>query len=364
LLDLQQKEEEKKAKGNKDALMRIQHEYQLKSIQSYRDYRDQQLTILESSSTEIEAAHKAELSRVNQLQKDAIDGWLESMRDARKQDIKESKDNMALIREEEKLKQDLLRDSITATMELTRSLYELFFKKLEEKSEEQKRIESEALAEVEDKEKAGVLTKMQAEEEKARISLYYESVQQELMERQKRAERDMFLLQQAITIAEIWFSTAKNIASPIENPLKALTGMHLAIAAAQTAIVAAQAIPMFAEGGTMEKTGKAVLGDGGKNELGILPDGRFFVTPDIPTMYHLPKDTRILPDVNAIDIHSLIGMKQAMPQMSQGHESMAILRSIDRSLKSQKGGNFYGMPLIKQISQSERYSYRKRGLMN
>ena len=40
------------------------------------------------------------------------------------------------------------------------------------------------------------------------------------------------------------------------------------------------------------------------------------------------------------------------------------LKQTNRLLKTQKSGNFYGMPLIRQIQQGEYISQRKRGLLN
>jgi hypothetical protein len=369
LLEEQKKEEQALAKGNADELKRIEDEYYLKSLETFRDYKREQVKILREAEKDIETSIETENNVITDVRKTAIDGWLDMQRKARENNIKDAKEaaekELQIQKKKDDLVRDLVRESITAIIEITNNLYTLYFQKLEEQKNQFERIENEKLLDIKDKEAAGVLTKAQAEEEKARVTSYYASIDEELRRKKEEAEKRNFLINQAFALAEVWINYAKAVAS-VENLLAngLLTPLYTGIALASTGIIAAQTIPMFAEGGTMDSTGKAVLGDGRKKELGILPDGRMFITPDKPTIYDLPKGTHILPDVNSIDIRSLMTAKQIMPSYSGNNSDIVVLKSIEKAIKSQKGSNFYGMPLIKQISQSDRYSYRKRGLIN
>jgi len=243
--------------------------------------------------------------------------------------------------------------------------YERYIDKLEETAEKEKRIEDEKLRDLDDREKAGVITKQQAEEEKLRIEAYSMSVQDELDRQKDETERKQFLLEQAAAIARIWvdFATASG---SLENLLAggAFTPLYLGIALASTGLAAAQAIPYFAEGGIMEKSGLAVLGDGGKHEVAISPSGQYFISDNKPTMYNLEKGTEIKPDINRMDLASILALKQVMPEMKDNTELLSELRNVTNAVKSQRQGNFYGMPLIKQIENRNKYSSRSRSLMN
>lgn len=268
-----------------------------------------------------------------------------------------------------KAQQDLQVEIAEQTVELLQNIwngfYDLYFKKLEEEKDRVKTIETEKLNEITDKEEAGVLTKTQAEEEKARASAYYQSIQDDLDEKKKKADRDKFLLEQAAAIATIWINWAIATSNPTNLiALGTLTPLYTAIAAISTATALAQTIPYFAEGGVMDKEGKAVLGDGGKRELAISPSGNFFISKDTPTMYNLEKGTQILPDVNKVDLMGILALKQVMPQQGDDRMLVSEMRNITKAIQAQKQGNFYGMPLIKQLDSRSRYSSRSRSLMD
>lgn len=243
--------------------------------------------------------------------------------------------------------------------------YERYIDKLEETAEKEKRIEDERLSDIDDREKAGVITKQQAEEEKLRIEAYSMSVQDELDRQKEETERKQFILEQAAAIARIWvdFATASG---SLENLLAhgAFTPLYLGIALASTGLAAAQAIPYFKDGVESSPEGLAVLGDGYKHELAITPSGQYFISDNKPTMYNLEKGTQILPDINRMDLASVLALRQVMPEMKENVEIINELKKVTSAVKQQKHGNFYGMPLIKQIENRNKFSSRSKSLMN
>lgn len=243
--------------------------------------------------------------------------------------------------------------------------YERYFQKLDEERKKVEDIENEKLQTTEDLESAGIITKEQAESDKARISAYYASIQDQIDKDQEEAEKKKFLLGQVAALAEVWINFAA-ASSSLENLLLggALTPLYLGIASTSTALIAAQSIPYFAEGGIMDKNGMAMLGDGGKKELAISPSGKFFISNDTPTMYNLEKGTQILPDVNKLDLMSILALKQVMPNIGSDRGVLNELKNVTKAIQSQKSGNFYGMPLIKQLDNRSRYSSRNKSLMN
>lgn len=243
--------------------------------------------------------------------------------------------------------------------------FERYFNQLDEKSEKFKKIEEEELQTIEDKEKVGVLTKEEADKRKEQSSKYYQSVQEQIDRDREKAERRKFLAEQAYALTSVAINTALGISKYLSNPVTAplvpfITGAGIA----QAAIIAAQTIPYFAEGGVMEHTGLAVLGDGGKSELALTPQGKFFLTSNQPELHNLEKGTRIYPDASKVDINKVLSMHRSSSVAIKDDKVYNEIRQTNRLLKTQKNGNFYGMPLIRQIQQGEYISQRKRGLLN
>ena len=248
--------------------------------------------------------------------------------------------------------------------------FERYFNQLDEKSEKFKKIEKEELQTIKDKEKAGVLTKEEADKRKKQSSKYYQSVQEQIDRDREKAERRKFLAEQAFALGQVAIATALGVAQATANSVitagasLALIPVIVGAGITQAAIIAAQTIPYFAEGGVMEHTGLAVLGDGGKSELALTPQGKFFLTSNQPELHSLEKGTRIYPDASKVDINKVLSMHRGSSVAIKDDKVYNELKQTNRLLKMQKSGNFYGMPLIRQIQQSEYISQRKRGLLN
>jgi len=238
-------------------------------------------------------------------------------------------------------------------------------KEEEPKKEVDEKIEDEKLKGIEDREKAGVITAKQAEEEKARSKDYYASVQDQIDKEQKNKEREKFLWEQAAAIAKIWVNFAM-ASSSLENMLVggAFTPLYLQLAGASTALAIAQTIPYFKDGTENSPEGLAVLGDGFKHELGISPDGKMFISDNKPTLYDLDKGTKIFPDINKLDLLSVLNANKAGYKFNDESDMIKELKGIKKAVSLQRSGNFYGMPLIRQIGNSNRYSNRNKSLMN
>lgn len=247
--------------------------------------------------------------------------------------------------------------------------FERYFNQLDEKSEKFKKIEEEELQTIEDKEKAGVLTKEEADKRKEQSAKYYQSVQEQIDRDREKAERRKFLTEQAFALGKVAMATALGVAQATANSVitagasLALIPIIIGAGITQGAIIAAQTIPYFAEGGVMEHTGLAVLGDGGKSELALTPQGKFFLTSNQPELHSLEKGTRIYPDASKVDINKVLSMHRGSSVAIKDDKVYNELKQTNRLLKTQKSGNFYGMPLIRQIQQGEYISQRKRGLL-
>jgi hypothetical protein len=71
-----------------------------------------------------------------------------------------------------------------------------------------------------------------------------------------------------------------------------------ALGAAQIAAVLATPVPTYAHGTDDHIGGAAIVGDGGRREIALMPDGRIGITPDSPTLVDLPKHTTVFPDAD------------------------------------------------------------------
>lgn len=104
----------------------------------------------------------------------------------------------------------------------------------------------------------------------------------------------------AITLAGIKATVAALGSIPYTPANIALSAFTGAIYAAQLAVAIATPIPKYrsGKGAFDDYEGLAVVGDGGKREMRIKPDGTLQLTPDVPTVTHVEARERIHPDAN------------------------------------------------------------------
>ena len=141
------------------------------------------------------------------------------------------------------------------------------------------------------------LKKEVLEQEKARKD---EQLQKKInKEKEKQAKVD-----KAAALVQAGIGTALAIIAALSTQPFLPLGPSMAILAGvlggiQIAAIAAAPIPKFAEGTENHKGGPAILGDGGKAELAILPDGSMFKSASKDTLYDLPSGTKVKPDFDA-----------------------------------------------------------------
>ena len=265
-----------------------------------------------------------------------------------------------------KIVEDSKATVISKSIDVLKSLWDSYYQyqadKLDATLDKQTKINTESVKQYEDETNAGKHSAKELSDFKDRTAAYQASQDEENARKKKELAKQEFLEKQAFAVAEIWINYAINVAKEGVNLVA--QGWLLASAIASTALVAAQTIPAFAEGGTMDKDGKALIGDGGKNELIMTPTGDWYVSPKVPTVVDMQAGTKIFPDINKLDLNSFLAMAQVQPQMLKTDNLEKEIKGLRQDVRNQKQGNFYGMPLIRQLNNSSRYSARKRGLMN
>ena len=258
-------------------------------------------------------------------------------------------------------KTSIASDVIDTLKSLWDSYYQYQEDKIEKDLDKQTRINDERIKQYEDETEAGLHTAKELSDFKERATVYQQSVEEEAARKKEELQKKQFLTEQAFAIGQVWINYAINVAKAGVNAIA--QAWLLGSAIASTALITAQSIPAFEQGGVVAKDGTILAGEK-RHELAILPDGSFFVTANKPTLYDVPKDTEIRPDLNKIDIMELLHLKPLYANHSDSKQTDALLRKIDSSIRNQKQGNFYGMPLIKQLDSRGRFDSRRKSLMN
>lgn len=120
----------------------------------------------------------------------------------------------------------------------------------------------------------------------------------------QRKQRDLDIkkaqFDKAQSIARIVQETAIQIIKNVTSPLLPLI---IGIGAAQLATVIATPIPRYKDGGE-HKGGPMIVGDGGKSEGIVFPDGTTMKSPATDTLMTAPAGTVIYPDFNKMMLNS------------------------------------------------------------
>ena len=169
-------------------------------------------------------------------------------------------------------------------------------------------------------------------------------------ERKRRYELavDEFKYKQSMAIADIAISAATaSIMTWVwakGNPLLAgiAQGLIIANALASTAIVLSQPMPAYAEGTNFHKGGLALVGDGGKSEGIITPQGNIYKTPDTDTIVNMQRGSKVVPDFDAFMFKQLRG----------GNKDISISIDNQRMMKSQSQMNGH----LKTIARNTKYN--------
>ena len=164
---------------------------------------------------------------------------------------------------------------------------------------------------------------LKIQEEKDREIL--EEKKRKLQKKQAIAEKANAIIAIAINTAVAMSTTLAKTGLVFGLPLIPVIA---ALGALQIATVLAQPIPEFAQGGTMQKDGLALVGDGGQQEVLKSPDGSLSLTPDKDTLVNLQKGTKIFSSVdkfnqeNPEDMTSLLHSSKLLNAISLNQKNL------------------------------------------
>jgi hypothetical protein len=198
--------------------------------------------------------------------------------------------------------------------ELTDALFERKIERIEEEQEANQAAYDEDVARIERLEEIGAISKEEAEARKraaadktAAKEKELEKKKAELQTRRAKFEKANSIIQTITNTAMSIIKTGAELGFPAAIPFIALAA---ATGAIQLATIIAQPIPKYAKGTKSHKGGFAVVGDGGQQETAILPSGKKWITPAIPTLVDLPKGTQVIPKFEPFDLVNIDEMKK------------------------------------------------------
>jgi hypothetical protein len=154
-----------------------------------------------------------------------------------------------------------------------------------------------------------------SEEEKANkiaiINTRAQAQKDALERRQRQLDQQKAKFDKARAITEAVINTAVAVIRALPNiALAAVVG---GIGALQLAAIIATPIPKFATGTDDAPGGPSWVGDGGKKELVVTPDGKLIETPALPTIMNIPKHSVVYPDSREVMESGILSNIRSLP---------------------------------------------------
>ena len=289
-----------------NSLTRLNQDFISGKISSYKDYEDQKRQIEESAAREsiqlqidylkkqllLEGLSSKQIQKykteISELEKKLSDG---SVARTKKRTDEEQKAFEKLLDEVQRsvnAVSDAIKASVTGNIDAQKNAVQEQIDLIDKQKEAE--IAAANASTLSAQEKADKIATINAVAQSKKEAL--ERRQRELDQQKARSERafQIFNIIGNTAIAVTKFLSSRDVAGAI------VAGI---IGAAQLATVLATPIPKYRFGTESHKGGMAIVGDGGRKEMAIMPDGSMFETPDRPTLVNLPAGAKVKPDAAA-----------------------------------------------------------------
>lgn len=225
------------------------------------------------------------------------------------------------------LKMQLLDEVFNFAGTLNNAWLEKETDRLDKESENNEKWRDDEIASIERLEEQGVISKEQAEARKQQIEDQAAANEEEIEKKRIEAQRQAAIYDKAISAAQAGVAIALAITKSLATP--ALIPWIAALGAVQLATILATPIPEYARGTDDHGGGLAIVGDGGRPELVVLPDRTMWRTPSTDTLVNLPEHAQVLPDYYAA-VREL-----AMPRLERADiptvDVSGIMRKLDQT---------------------------------
>ena len=255
---------------------------------------------------------------------------LELLALSKEADEKIKADEVKLEEDKERAKEEIIRSSASAIVDIWQNAnnqrYEDDKHKLDEKYKKEEKILKKKLD-------SGLIT--QSQYDKALEEMQAKRDREDLALRQKKAQED-----KVMAIAKISIETAINIAkTPLMMPFL------LALAAIQSAVVAATPIPKYAKGRKGGKAEMAIVGEAGVERID-LPSGQSYLTPDKPTLAYLPSGADVISNKElmkiGIDMPKIESTAQNIQNSIELTKVVNQLMAVENAIKNKKEVQYFG----------------------
>ena len=139
----------------------------------------------------------------------------------------------------------------------------------------------------------GAITEDEAAIRKRAIDEQNAKKEEELAKRKAKLQYKQAVAEKANSIAQIGIATALGIMKASPNWVQ--MALVAAMGAIQLATAIAQPIKAYKRGTDYHPGGPAIVGDGSKREV-IESRGKYYITPDVPTLVNMPEGSKVFPD--------------------------------------------------------------------
>ncbi len=184
-------------------------------------------------------------------------------------------------------------DAIGNITSLVTTLFDGEIAKIEEQQEANQAQYDAQIANIEQLAERGAITQEEAELRKREAEAATAKREEELAKKKAKAEYKQAVAEKANNISQIAIATALGIMKASPNWVN--MALVAAMGAIQLATAIAQPIKAYKRGTEHHPGGPAIVGDGGKREV-VESDGKFWLTPDVPTMLYLPEGAKVYED--------------------------------------------------------------------
>lgn len=263
---------------------------------------DQLLNKEELTAEAREETEKAKDDAVLEYQKYINDQRIRENERVGDEEEKEAEKREQIAKKEAELKKQLLQEVFNLASALSDAQLEKELDRLDKLSEENQQWKEDEIARIERLAEQGVISEEHADADIQAIEDQAAVREEEIEKKRIEAERKNAIFEKAQAVAQAAINTALAITAALTSPFTsaAMIPLIAATGAAQIATILATPLPEYAKGTQDHPGGLAMVGDGGRAEMVVFPDGSVWRTPATDTLVNLPEHTKVLPDYDAV----------------------------------------------------------------
>ncbi len=188
---------------------------------------------------------------------------------------------------------DAAADACSEITELVGALFDGKIQQIEQEEEANQQKYDAEIANIDMLAEKGAITEDEAAIRKRAIDEQNAKKEEELAKRKAKLQYKQAVAEKANSIAQIGIATALGIMKASPNWVQ--MALVAAMGAIQLATAIAQPIKAYKRGTDYHPGGPAIVGDGGKREV-IESRGKYYITPDVPTLVNMPEGSKVFPD--------------------------------------------------------------------